>query len=71
MLGKVKWFRGDRGYGFILGEDQKDYFLHIRELDANLVDVQLNIIDLKANDRVEFTPSVNSKGGVALKVVKN
>ena len=26
--GTVKWFKGEKGYGFITGEDGKDVFVH-------------------------------------------
>ena len=28
MKGKVKWFDGKKGYGFITGEDGKEVFVH-------------------------------------------
>ncbi len=28
MTGKIKWFNETRGFGFILGENGKDYFAH-------------------------------------------
>lgn len=28
MLGHVKWFNSEKGYGFIIGEDDQDYFVH-------------------------------------------
>ena len=30
--GKVKWFSPDKGYGFITGEDSKDYFIHFSQI---------------------------------------
>ena len=28
MTGKVKWFDSKKGYGFIIGEDGKEIFVH-------------------------------------------
>ncbi len=28
MTGKVKWFDSKKGYGFIIGEDEKEIFVH-------------------------------------------
>ena len=32
MEGTVKWFNADKGYGFIAGADQTDYFAHFGEI---------------------------------------
>lgn len=32
MEGQVRWFDDRKGYGFILGEDGKDYFVHQTEI---------------------------------------
>lgn len=32
MEGRVRWFDDRKGYGFILGEDGKDYFVHQTEI---------------------------------------
>lgn len=32
MQGQVKWFDAQKGYGFIIGEDEKDYFVHYTQI---------------------------------------
>ena len=32
MKGTVKWFVSQKGYGFIRGEDKKDYFFHYSQI---------------------------------------
>lgn len=34
MNGTVKWFNGEKGYGFITGEDGKDVFAHFSQINA-------------------------------------
>ncbi len=34
MTGTVKWFNGEKGYGFITGEDGKDVFAHFSQINA-------------------------------------
>lgn len=45
--------RGDRKYGFILGDDDQEYFFHKNDL------VKISISSLKKGDRVEFIPKNN------------
>lgn len=59
MLGKVKWFNEERGYGFIVGDDNKDYFAHVSEIKTN------GFKDLIEGQPVEFEPSENEKGLLA------
>ncbi len=35
MTGTVKWFNGEKGFGFILGEDGKDVFAHFSQINAD------------------------------------
>ncbi|MGO3019287.1 MAG: cold-shock protein [Anaerococcus sp.] len=33
--GTVKWFNGEKGFGFITGEDGKDVFAHFSSINGN------------------------------------
>lgn len=32
MSGKVKWFNQEKGFGFIVGEDGREYFVHYSQI---------------------------------------
>ena len=32
--GKVKWFNAEKGFGFIIGKDGKDVFVHFSSINA-------------------------------------
>ncbi|HYF81720.1 MAG TPA: cold-shock protein, partial [Clostridia bacterium] len=34
MNGTVKWFNGEKGYGFITGEDGTDVFAHFSQINS-------------------------------------
>ncbi|MCR3760155.1 cold-shock protein [Clostridium felsineum] len=34
MTGTVKWFNGEKGFGFITGEDGNDVFAHYSQINA-------------------------------------
>ncbi|NLZ34758.1 Cold shock protein 2 [Clostridium sp. N3C] len=34
MIGTVKWFNAQKGFGFITGEDGKDVFAHFSQINA-------------------------------------
>jgi len=53
MKGKVKWFNPRKGYGFIIGEDEKEYFVHQSELPNGYVN---------ENDEVEFESEATDRG---------
>ena len=40
MEGKIKWFKREKGYGFITGDDEKDYFVHYTALPEDQQDVR-------------------------------
>ncbi|MDF2505056.1 MULTISPECIES: cold-shock protein [Clostridium] len=35
MNGTVKWFNGEKGFGFITGEDEKDVFAHFSQINSD------------------------------------
>jgi len=62
MEGTVKWFNDAKGYGFIKGEDGKEYFVHKNALPPGVF--------LKENDAVSFDPTDSDRGVQAKNVKK-
>jgi CspA family cold shock protein len=64
--GTVKWFNGDKGYGFIAPEDgDKDVFVHYSEIQSTST-----YRNLDEGDRVEMTVEQGAKGPQATNVVR-
>ena len=59
MEGTVKWFNADKGYGFIAGEDQTDYFAHFGEIQVE------GYKTLKEGQSVTFEVEDGQKGPAA------
>lgn len=62
MRGKVKFYNIQRKWGFILGDDGLDYFVHYLQLKKDVI--------LNKDDEVDFMPVKSEKGWAAMKVVK-
>ena len=62
--GKVKWFNGRKGYGFITAETGEEVFIHFSEIQAD------GYKSLEEGDDVEFEIEKGPKGFKATKVVK-
>ena len=59
MNGTVKWFNNKRGYGFITGEDNNEYFVHYSKIVSNK-----NFKSLKQNNNVTFDTETDEAGRV-------
>jgi CspA family cold shock protein len=62
MKGKVKFFNQEKEFGFIIGDDGKDYFVHKSGLQDNLI--------INEDDLVEFSVEEGDRGLKAVKVSK-
>ena len=62
MKGTVKFFNHKKGFGFITGEDGKDYFVHQTSLGEG--------VSLDEEDSVEFSSEEGDKGPKATNVKK-
>ena len=64
ILGTVKWFNGEKGFGFITREDgEKDCFVHHSAIQGE------GYKNLTEGQRVEFEVVQGPKGPAAEKVV--
>ena len=63
MLGTVKWFNAEKGFGFISPEDgSKDVFVHFSAIEGN------DFRTLDEGQEVEFTVQDGPKGSSAANV---
>lgn len=56
VQGTVKWFNGEKGYGFITPESGPDLFVHYSEIQAS------GFRSLEEGARVEFEITEGKKG---------
>lgn len=75
MQGQVKWFDAQKSYGFIIGEDEKDYFVHYSQIqmegfkvlsEGDIVSFEVEI-DKNNNSRVQ---AINVEPVLTLKMVR-
>ena len=59
--GRLKWFKQDKGFGFIEVDDGKDIFVHISQLEDHI----------EPGDPVTFQLKESKKGPVAVEVKKD
>ena len=64
VTGTVKWFSGQKGYGFIEREGGDDVFVHFSAIQGE------GFRNLEEGDQVEFTIENSPKGPTAADVVR-
>ena len=64
IVGTVKWFNGNKGYGFIAREGGEDVFVHYSAIQGQ------GYRNLDEGQKVEFTVERGPKGLQAVNVVK-
>ena len=61
-LGTVKWFNGEKGFGFITQDGGADVFVHFSAISGS------GYRNLQENDKVEFEVTSGPKGPQAQNV---
>ncbi len=61
MEGIVKWYNRKKGYGFLIGQDSKEYFVHYTAIAKGKF--------LRDNDKVAFEFTDGDKGPMAKNVL--
>ena len=65
MIGKVKWFNNEKGYGFINSDNLDDIFVHYSSIKKD------GYKTLTENEEVTFTLKETEKGLQATDVLSN
>ena len=64
MNGTVKWFNGEKGFGFITGDDGNDVFAHFSQIQGE------GFKTLEEGQAVEFEVETSDRGLQAANIVK-
>ncbi|MCY0885492.1 MAG: cold shock domain-containing protein [Firmicutes bacterium] len=64
MIGRVKWFSAEKGYGFLEREDGGDVFVHYTAINGT------GFRTLNEGERVEFDIVEGERGPQAANVVR-
>jgi CspA family cold shock protein len=62
MEGKIKWYNPIKGFGFIVGEDGKDIFVHQSDVPTG--------VSLNDDDPVEYEIEQSERGPKAKNIKK-
>lgn len=63
MTGTVKWFNGEKGFGFIAGEDGNDIFVHFSQIQKE------GYKSLEEGQEVSYEVGEGQKGPQAVNVM--
>lgn len=64
MIGRVKWFNAEKGYGFIEREDGDDVFVHFSAIQEE------GFKTLSEGQKVQFEIAEGARGPQAVNVIK-
>jgi CspA family cold shock protein len=67
MIGKVKWFDEAKGYGFVLSEEGKEYFVHWKSI---VTMSEMSRKYLVQDEEVQYDLMETDKGVQAINVVR-
>jgi CspA family cold shock protein len=67
MKGKVKWFNTNKGYGFIITDDNQEYFVHWKAIVSKTPN---EVKTLNQHDIVQFDVLQTDKGVQAINIIR-